>query len=276
MKTINIETAHLKDDFFGGLTVGLVALPLALAFGVQSGMGAIAGLYGAIAVGMLAAWFGGTATLISGPTAPMTVVSAVIIASAIETSESLEVAMGTIVTTFMLAACIQFFLGLFKAGQYIRYIPYPVISGFISGIGILLIIQQIFPFLGHSSPQKLMDIFVGLTDILNQINYVAVGVAGSTIAIIYLFPKISKIIPSSFVALILVTVTSTIMGLDVTLIGNIPVDLPEFKINTLSSLDWFDLTTIIFPAITLAILGALARHYSLFGFRDVRVPECKK
>mgnify|MGYP000137805803 CR=1 FL=1 len=257
MKSKNIQSPHLQGDFFGGLTTGLVALPLALAFGVQSGMGAFAGLYAAIAIGMLAAWFGGTATLISGPTAPMTVVSAIIIATAIETNENLSIAMGTIVATFMLAGVFQLFLGLLKSGQYIRHIPYPVISGFISGIGVLLIVLQVFPFLGHPSPQKVADIFVGLPGILSQINYSAVGLAGSTIAIIYLFPKLSKVIPSSFVALILATAASKIMGLDVTNIGNIAFDLPVFKINTLSSLNWFDFSVIILPALTLAVVGAI-------------------
>ncbi len=257
MKIIQLKESHFRSDIFGGLTAGFVALPLALAFGVQSGMGALAGLYSAIAIGIVAAWFGGTPTLISGPTAPITVVSAVIIATAIETSESMDVAMGTIVATFILASIFQLFLGLIKAGQYIHYIPYPVVSGFISGIGVLLIVLQIFPFLGHPSPQKIPDIFAGIPGILNQINYVAVGLAGSTIAIIYLFPKISKIIPSSFVALILITIASTLMGLDVTIIGDIHIDLPEFKINTLNSLNWFDLSAIIIPAMTIAILGAI-------------------
>jgi len=257
MKFFKTTISHLQDDIFGGLTAGFVALPLALAFGVQSGMGAIAGLYSAIALGIMAAWFGGTPTLISGPTALVTVVSAVIIATAINTSESMDVAMGTIVATFLLAGVFQLFLGLIKAGHYIHYIPYPVISGFISGIGVLLILLQLFPFLGHTSPQNISDIFAELPGILNQINYAAVGLAGSTIAIIYLFPKISKIIPSSFAALILLTITSTLLGLDVTIISDIHIDLPQFKINTLKSLNWFDLSTIILPAMTIAVLGAI-------------------
>ena len=94
---------HVKGDVFGGITAGIVALPLALAFGVQSGMGAIAGLYGAMMIGVLAAVFGGTPTQISGPTGPMTVVSAMVIATAIELTGSLQEGMGIIIAIFLLA-----------------------------------------------------------------------------------------------------------------------------------------------------------------------------
>jgi SulP family sulfate permease len=109
-------------------------------------MGAIAGIYGAIAIGMLAAWFGGTATQISGPTGPMTVVSAVVIATEIEMYGSLSAAMGNIIAIFLLAGIIQILLGVLKVGQYIRYMPYPVVSGFMSGIGVIIIVLQFFHF----------------------------------------------------------------------------------------------------------------------------------
>ena len=252
-----IDTSNIRGDIYGGLTAGALSLPLALAFGVQSGMGAIAGLYGAIAIGMMAAWFGGTIGQISGPTGPMTVVAAAIIAAAIETSGSLDAAMVTIIATFMLAGIMQVFLGVFKTGQYIRYIPYPVLSGFISGIGMLLIVLQVFPFLGHSSPQRIVDILAGIPEVLMQINYAAVGLATATIAVIYLFPKISRIIPGTFVALVLLTITSNLMGLDVTVIGNIPTGFPELKIGNLLSINDLELSNIVLPAFTLAILGAL-------------------
>ena len=252
-----IDTSNIRGDIYGGLTAGALSLPLALAFGVQSGMGAIAGLYGAIAIGMMAAWFGGTIGQISGPTGPMTVVAAAIIAAAIETSGSLDAAMVTIIATFMLAGIMQVFLGVFKTGQYIRYIPYPVLSGFISGIGMLLIVLQVFPFLGHSSPLRIVDILAGIPEVLMQINYAAVGLATATIAVIYLFPKISRIIPGTFVALVLLTITSNLMGLDVTVIGNIPTGFPKLKIGNLLSINELELSYIVLPAFTLAILGAL-------------------
>ena len=252
-----IDLSNLRGDFFGGLTAGVVALPLALAFGVQSGMGAIAGLYGAIAIGMIAAWFGGTDTQISGPTGPMTVVSAVVIATAIDTAGSLESAMGTIIAIFLLAGVFQILLGVFKIGQYIRYIPYPVVSGFMSGIGVIIIVLQIFPTLGHPSPKKIVDIFSGVGDILPLIDVEAVSLTLATIVTIYVFPRITKLIPSALVALIVLTTVSTLMGLNVTIIGDIPAGLPELKIDTLSSVDWGHLDVIFVPAMTLAALGTI-------------------
>ena len=125
-----------------------MAPPLALAFGDQTELGAVAGLYGAIALGIVTAFLGGTKTQISGPTAPMTVVSAVMITEAVKQAGSLEAAMPVVVATFVLAGIMQALLGLFNLGKYIRYIPYPVVSGFMSGIGVIIVITQIFPFIG--------------------------------------------------------------------------------------------------------------------------------
>jgi len=252
-----IDTSNLRGDFFGGLTAGVVALPLALAFGVQSGMGAIAGIYGAIGIGMLAAWFGGTATQISGPTGPMTVVSAVVVAAAIELHGSLNAAMGSIIAIFLLAGVIQILLGVLKIGQYIRYMPYPVVSGFMSGIGVIIIVLQIFPFLGQSSPKKIIDIFVGLPEALPQFNIDAVLLSLATIVIIYLFPRITKLIPSALVALVLLTIISTLLVLDVAIIGDIPGGLPALQLDTLGGVDYMQPMLIIFPALTLAALGTI-------------------
>ena len=253
-----IDTSNLRGDFFGGLTAGVVALPLALAFGLQSGMGAIAGLYGAIAIGIIAAWFGGTDTQISGPTGPMTVVSAVVISTAIEThGGSLEAAMGTIIAIFLLSGVFQILLGVFKIGQYIRYMPYPVVSGFMSGIGVIIIVLQVFPFLGHTSPKKILDIFSELPNILNDINLASVFLAVATIATIYIFPRITKLIPSALVALILLTVISTMMQLDVKIIGDIPEGLPALQLNALMGVDLSNPMLLIIPALTLAALGTI-------------------
>ncbi len=254
----SIDLSNLRGDFFGGLTAGVVALPLALAFGVQSGMGAIAGLYGAIMIGMIAAWFGGTPTQISGPTGPMTVVSAAVIAGAIEThGGTLEQAMGSIVAIFLLAGFFQILLGVLKVGQYVRYMPYPVVSGFMSGIGVIIILLQVFPFLGHSSPKKITDIFVRLPDILDQINAASVALAASAIAIIYLFPRLTKVIPSALVALVVLTAISTAMNLDVRVIGDIPEGLPSLHFVTLVEEDLVRPMLIVLPALTLAALGTI-------------------
>ena len=142
---------YLKGDLTGGLVAGVVALPLALAFGVQSGLGAISGLYGAIAIGVFAAIFGGTRTQASGPTGPMTVVSAALVAASIELTGSLESAMPIIILTFLAGGVFQIIFGLINIAGYVKYFPYPVVSGFMSGVGLIIIILQLFPFAGLGS-----------------------------------------------------------------------------------------------------------------------------
>ncbi len=252
-----ISTKHLSGDIFGGLTAAIVALPLALAFGVQSGMGAIAGLYGAIAVGIFASLFGGTSTQISGPTGPMAVVASVIIAGEIAFYGSLDAAIGTIVATFVLAGLFQILLGVLKIGQYIKYIPYPVVSGFMSGIGAIIIIMQIFPFFGLSSPKTTVDIMSSLGSIIGHIDVESVFLAVSTIAIIYLFPRLTKKVPSALVALVALTILSTLMGFGVSIIGDIPKGFPDVHIDTLLTMDWHNPMLIVVPAITLAALGTI-------------------
>ncbi len=142
--------SNFKGDLFGGITAGIVALPLALAFGVSSGLGPSAGLYGAIIISFFAALFGGTATQISGPTAPMTAVSMVVIAGIIATNDgSVEKALPAILLVFLLAGLIQIGLGLIGIGSYIRYIPYPVVSGFMTAIGVIILVTQILPAIGY-------------------------------------------------------------------------------------------------------------------------------
>ena len=156
MKT-GFDFSHLKGDIFGGITAGIVALPLALAFDLQSGLGATAGLYGAIFISFFAALFGGTNTQISGPTAPMTAVSMVVIAGIVAANEGdLERSLPYILLVFLLSGLIQIALGLLKVGQYIRYIPYPVISGFMTGIGVIILITQMLPMMGYY-PKEDMD-----------------------------------------------------------------------------------------------------------------------
>ncbi|MBT4146431.1 MAG: SulP family inorganic anion transporter, partial [Gammaproteobacteria bacterium] len=257
MEKIQLDTSTILGNLFSGLTVAALSFPLALAFGVQSGMGAFAGLFAAIAIGMMTAWFGGTPSMISGPTGPMTVISAAIIALSIETSGSLSAAMGSIITIFVLAGIIQIILGLFKAGAYFRYIPYPVVTGFFSGIGILLIVLQIFPVLGYSSPKNVVDIFIEAPGMLKQVNYAAVGLASATLAIIYLLPKISLTLPGSFVALIVLTPVVTMLGLDVNLIGHISTGYSDLQMDKLTLNQSLGLSTIVISALILAVVGAI-------------------
>ena len=248
---------NLRGDVFGGITAGIVALPLALAFGVQSGAGPVAGLYGAIVLGIFAATFGGTSSQVSGPTGPMTVVAALVIIKAIEEYGSLEAGMGFIICIFLLAGVVQILFGVLKLGTYIKYIPYPVVSGFMSGIGGIIILLQIYPFFGQTSPKKVLDVITNIVDVIPIINWEAMIIASSTIAIIYLFPKITKAIPSTLVALISMTIVTTFIGLEVPVIGTIPSSLPELKIGAIASIHASDITLIIELALTLALLGAI-------------------
>ena len=141
--------SNLKGDAFGGITAGVVALPLALAFGVSSGLGPSAGLYGAIFISFFAALFGGTNTQISGPTAPMTAVSMVVISGIIAANDGdLSIALPAILTVFLIAGLSQIGLGVLGLGKYIKYIPYPVVSGFMTAIGVIILLTQILPSLG--------------------------------------------------------------------------------------------------------------------------------
>lgn len=194
----------------GGVTAAIVSLPLALAFGVASGAGPVAGLYGAVCVGFFAALFGGTPTLISEPTGPMTVVITGIISSL--TAMDPENGMAMAFTVVMLAGIFQIIFGIFKLGKYITLMPYSVISGFMSGIGVILIILQIAPFLGQSNPKGgVLGIVQNLPQLLEKINPIALILGVMTVAIIYLTPsKVKRIVPPQLIALVLGTIVSLV------------------------------------------------------------------
>ncbi|NET73336.1 MAG: SulP family inorganic anion transporter, partial [Sphaerospermopsis sp. SIO1G2] len=186
-----IHFRNLRGDIFGGVTAAIISLPLALAFGVASGAGPVAGLYGAVCVGFFAALFGGTPTLISEPTGPMTVVMTGIFASLSAShpdNPEIGIAMGF--TVIMLAGVFQIIFGIFKLGKYITLMPYSVISGFMSGIGVILIFLQIAPFLGQSSPKGgVIGVVTNLPDLIANINPTAAILGGSTVAVLFLTPK---------------------------------------------------------------------------------------
>ncbi|MFD0861550.1 SulP family inorganic anion transporter [Sungkyunkwania multivorans] len=248
---------NLKGDFTGGLVAGVVALPLALAFGVQSGMGATAGLYGAIAVGIFAALFGGTATQASGPTGPMTVVSATLVAAAIEMNGTLENAMGIIVLTFLLGGLFQIIFGFLNIANYVKYFPYPVVSGFMSGVGLIIVILQLFPFSGLGSAKSTLAVMQDLPRLFSEANPYALLLGGITIAVYYLFPKITKAIPSALVALITASLIAYFAKIDVPLIGEIPSGLPSLQLGGILEIDPSAFSIIIEYAIVLAVLGSI-------------------
>lgn len=239
------------------MVAGVVALPLALAFGVQSGLGAIAGLYGAIILGILAAILGGTATQASGPTGPMTVVCASVVAMCIANFRDLETAMPIILITFFLAGIFQILFGVLKIGNYIKYFPYPVISGFMTGVGLIIILFQIFPLFGLPSPKSTLGVMQNISEIISGANLAAIGIGLLTIVVYYFFPKITKAVPSTLVALIVATFVAYYLKIDVPLIGDIPSGLPELKINVFLNIPSEAYPLIIEYAIVLAALGSI-------------------
>jgi SulP family sulfate permease len=265
MKTVKANIfSNISGDLFGGITAGIVALPLALAFGEQTELGAIAGLYGAIALGIFAIIFGGTKTQISGPTAPMTVVSAVMISEAVSKMGSVQAAMPFIIATFVLTGIIQTLLGVFKLGKYIKYIPYPVVSGFMSGIGVIIIITQLFPFIGANSPSGgAFGTIINIHKIPELINIYSVIIAVVTISIIYLTPRITKKIPATLVALLLVSIVVYFVVPDSLILkintnGDIPTGLPEINLNFFSIfLNHSLFIKALEYAFTLAALGSI-------------------
>ncbi len=255
---------NARGNFFGGLTAGIVALPLALAFGEQTELGAIAGLYGAIALAIIAAIFGGTRTQISGPTAPMTVVSAVVIADAIAYAGDFNTAIPLIIATFFLAGAIQVAMGLVGIGKYVRYMPYPVVSGFMSGIGVIIVITQIFPFFGVNAPAGgPMGTIRSMHQIPEILNLASVAVALLTIGIIYALPRVTKVVPSSLVALVAVSAGAFFLLdpdsiLRINSRGPIPTGLPELQLGFVAVFsNWEHMIVVLEYAFTLAALGAI-------------------
>lgn len=243
------DLGALSGDLFGGLTTAVVALPVCLAFGVAAGLGAEAGLYSAIAMGFFAAVFGGTKTQISGPTAPMTVAMAVIVTS--HASTLMEA-----LTVVVLAGVLQVLLGISRIGRFIVYTPYVVVSGFMSGIGIIVILLQILPALGvPPEPGDAVDAVLALPHALSQINMDAVAVALITLFVAIAWPaRFGQFMPAPLAALL----TGTLLGIfwftGAPVIGEVPSELPSVQIR---SVDIDFLVSSIQPALILALLGSV-------------------
>jgi SulP family sulfate permease len=250
-----IHFRHLRGDLFGGLTAAIVALPLALAFGVASGAGAIAGLYGAIFIGFFAALFGGTPTQISGPTGPMTVVMTTVIASLVARHPDTGLAMAF--TVVMIGGALQILFGVLRLGQYITLMPYTVISGFMSGIGVIIILLQLPPLLGYTGSGAVLDTLQQLPTYFQNLNPIAVGLGLITLAIVYFTPtRLNRFLPSPLIALVFVTLLSVVLfgNADLPRIGEIPRGLPTLKLPTFS---WADLTEMLRSGLMLGVLGAI-------------------
>ena len=312
---------HFKGDLFGGITAGIVALPLALAFGVSSGLGPSAGLYGAIFIGFFAALFGGTNTQISGPTAPMTAVSMVMISGILALNNGdIDRALPAILTVFLLAGLMQIGLGLIGLGKYIKYIPYPVVSGFMTAIGVIILITQILPAIGYYPKEDISYVnsfkpkaeeniltrilreeteegilvledfeetinragnitaddmdkeakglagkhasgvigtFKVLPRALNNIDWLELALALGTILIVYGFKRITTAVPSTLVALVVVSGLAYALGLDYRPIEQIPSGLPVPRLEIFTQFNLGAIAPYFFTALTLALLGAI-------------------
>jgi sulfate permease, SulP family len=256
----HISTTNIKGDLFGGVTAAIVALPLALAFGVASGAGAAAGLWGAVLVGLFAALFGGTPTLISEPTGPMTVVMTAVIASL--TARNPENGLAMAFTVVMLAGVFQIVFGVLKLGRYITQMPYTVISGFMSGIGFILIILQLGPFLGQAIPKGgVMGTLTALPQLLQNARPTEVLLALITLAILWLTPsRVKKVAPPQLIALIIGTVLSLTLlsggdgGEGIRRIGEIASGFPKLQVPTF---EVGELRLMFLDAAVLGMLGCI-------------------
>ncbi len=239
---------NIRGDIYGGVTAAVVALPLALAFGVASGAGPVAGLYGAIFVGLFAALFGGTPAQVSGPTGPMTVVMAGIV-----TQYSHEPAMAF--TVVMMAGVFQILFGILRFGRYISLMPAPVISGFMSGIGCIIIILQLPALAGHLSSGGIIASLMSLPDVYANPVFDALVVGLFALIIQFVLPgAISRVIPPPLVALILGTVAVYYVFSAAPILGDIPTGLPSMQLPTF---ELAELQNMIYAALVLAILGSI-------------------
>lgn len=250
------EDVNVKGDMFGGVTTAIISLPLALAFGVASGAGAEAGLWGAIMVGLFASLFGGSNTLISEPTGPMTVIMTAVLTSMM--AKYPETGMAMTFTVVMMAGAFQILLGTLKLGKYVTLMPYSVISGFMSGIGVILIILQLSPLLGHAAPSGgVIGTLTALPDTVANMKFSELFLGLLTLGILFFFPKkYRKYVPAQLVALVAVTLLSVII-FDVNSIrriGEIPAGLPSLVVPHIDASMFVEM---VIDALVLGTLGCI-------------------
>ncbi len=232
-------------DTFGGINAAIIALPQALAFGVATGFGAGAGLWGAIILSFIVAFIGPVIPMISGITGP----SAIVIASVMH---ALNKDISSVILVMFMAGLLQIILSRSALLNIVKYVPYPVISGFMNGVGIIIIILQINPLLGHAAMSNTIESIEYTFLNLASINYDALLIGVLTLAIVFGIPKrINKIFPSTVLALIVCTFISMKLGLNVDKISAVSVDWPKIVFPHASV---HDIITYFHYAITLAII----------------------
>jgi SulP family sulfate permease len=250
----------IKTEILAGMTSAVVTMPVAIAYGYASGLGPYAGFVSAIVLGFVAALVGGTSGQISSPTGALTVAISVFVVTEIEIQGSLEAALPVLMAIFVLAGCLQLFFGLLKLGENIQYIPFSVISGFMSGVGLIIIVLQIPNTFGVPSGiytsviSKILNIFY----FFDHANWLAFAFVVTTVGIIYIFPKITKKIPSSLVALLVLTGLVYIFELDIDKLGAFSIDLSRFSLISLDQLSHVKtLLRILIAAASLAFIGSV-------------------
>ena len=250
----------IKTEILAGMTSAVVTMPVAIAYGYASGLGPYAGFVSAIVLGFIAALVGGTSGQISSPTGALTVAISVFVVTEIEIQGSLEAALPVLMAIFVLAGCLQLFFGLLKLGENIQYIPFSVISGFMSGVGLIIIVLQIPNTFGVPSGiytsviSKIFNIFY----FFDQANWLAFAFVVATVGIIYIFPKITKKIPSSLVALLALTGLAYIFELDIDKLGAFRIDMSQFNFISIDQLSHTEtLLRILIAAASLAFIGSV-------------------
>lgn len=224
MESIKEKLLILKGDLFGGIIATIIAFPQALAFGVASGMGASAGIWGAIILSLVVGILGCNLPLISGPTGPVSIIIATIVGMATGN-------MNSAIIILVLAAIFQIFIALTPIPRMIKYVPYPVISGFLTGIGLIIIILQISPLVGGIAQSSTIKALMLYPQVFANINSSALILGIATLVILFFTPKvITKFVPAPLLALILMTGISLHFGLNVDKISNISFNIPRFQI----------------------------------------------
>ncbi len=252
---------NIRGDIYGGLTAAVVALPLAMAMGVASGVGPIAGMYGAIFVGFFAALFGGTPAQVSGPTGPMTVVMAAIFIQYTGMYPD-DPARGAALafTVVTVGGLFQIGFGFLKLGKYIELVPHPVVSGFMTGIGVILVLLQFGPLLGQPAGSKPLEAALAIPEHIILFDTTSLMLGFITLVVVFgvprFLPKVNKLAPSPLLALVIGTLVYLFfVPADSTpIIGEIPTGFPEFRYPTI---EFSLLLQMIGSSLTLAGLGAI-------------------
>ena len=253
-----INATNLRGDAFGGLTAAVIALPMALAFGIASGAGAAAGLWGAVIIGLVASLFGGTPTLISEPTGPMTVVFTSVIISFTATADSPEQALAMAFSVGLLAGVFQILFGVFRLGRYITMMPYTVISGFMSGIGIILVLLQLGPFLGQDAPTGGVTASLSqLPNLIRGIEPLELALSVFTLLVLWFTPaSVKRVCPPQLLALVLGTLLSLSLFASADL-RTIPEFSAAFPVPRLPTLSGGQIRLMVVDAAVLGMLGCI-------------------